>query len=192
MGQIISVHGREILDSRGNPTIEVEVTTASGAFGRRGPVPSGASTGENEALELRDGDKDRYGGKGVLKAVQNVNDIGAKEIIGMQVTDQVGIDKTMIALDGTPTKSQCWEPTPCLGVSLAVCQGCCQSLGHASIPLYRRYATPYVLPVPDDEYYQRRFAFRCSDRFSGIYDPSRRRFSRSGKVFVWGPRCSMR
>ena len=98
MGQIISVHAREILDSRGNPTIEVEVTTASGAVGRAA-VPSGASTGENEALELRDGDKGRYGGKGVLKAVQNVNEIIAKEILGMQVTDQVGIDKTMIALD---------------------------------------------------------------------------------------------
>lgn len=89
MGQIISVHAREILDSRGNPTIEVEVTTASGAVGRAA-VPSGASTGENEALELRDGDKGRYGGKGVLKAVQNVNEIIAKEILGMQVTDQVG------------------------------------------------------------------------------------------------------
>ena len=92
MGQIISVHAREILDSRGNPTIEVEVTTASGAVGRAA-VPSGASTGENEALELRDGDKGRYGGKGVLKAVQNVNEIIAKEILGMQVTDQVGIDR---------------------------------------------------------------------------------------------------
>ena len=86
MGQIISVHAREILDSRGNPTIEVEVTTASGAVGRAA-VPSGASTGENEALELRDGDKGRYGGKGVLKAVQNVNEIIAKEILGMQVND---------------------------------------------------------------------------------------------------------
>ena len=101
MSQIVSVHAREILDSRGNPTIEVEVTTASGAFGRAA-VPSGASTGENEALELRDGDKGRYGGKGVLKAVQNVNEVIAKEILGMPVTDQVGIDKTMIALDGTP------------------------------------------------------------------------------------------
>ena len=81
MGQIISVHAREILDSRGNPTLEVEVTTASGAFGRAA-VPSGASTGENEALELRDGDKGRYGGKGVLKAVQNVNEVIAKEILG--------------------------------------------------------------------------------------------------------------
>ena len=98
MGQIVSVHAREILDSRGNPTLEVEVLTASGAFGRAA-VPSGASTGENEALELRDGDKGRYLGKGVLKAVQNVNETIAKEILGMPVTDQVGIDKAMLALD---------------------------------------------------------------------------------------------
>mgnify|MGYP000813924422 FL=1 len=101
--QIVEIHAREILDSRGNPTIEVEVRTVSGAFGRAA-VPSGASTGEHEALELRDGDKGRYGGKGVLKAVQNVNEVIAKEILGMPVTDQVGIDKTMIALDGTPAE----------------------------------------------------------------------------------------
>ena len=98
--QIVDVHAREILDSRGNPTVEVEITTASGAHGRAA-VPSGASTGEHEALELRDGDKGRYGGKGVLKAVQNVNEIIAKEILGMQVTDQVqcsimGIDSASI------------------------------------------------------------------------------------------------
>ena len=103
--QIVEIHAREILDSRGNPTVEVEVRTVSGAFGRAA-VPSGASTGENEALELRDGDKSRYSGKGVEKAVENVNNIIAPAIVGMSVTDQVGIDKTMIALDGTPTKSK--------------------------------------------------------------------------------------
>ena len=103
--QIVEIHAREILDSRGNPTIEVEVRTVSGAFGRAA-VPSGASTGEHEALELRDGDKSRYSGKGVEKAVENVNNIIAPAIVGMSVTDQVGIDKTMIALDGTPTKSK--------------------------------------------------------------------------------------
>ena len=169
MGQIISVHGREILDSRGNPTIEVEVTTASGAFGRAA-VPSGASTGENEALELRDGDKGRYGGKGVLKAVQNVNDIIAKEIIGMQVTDQVGIDKTMIALDGTPTKSNLGA-NAILGVSLACARAAANLLG---MPLYRYIGgtNAKTLPVP----MMNIIAFRRSDRFSGIYDPSRRRF----------------
>jgi enolase len=104
MSQIVSVHAREILDSRGNPTIEVEVVTASGASGRAA-VPSGASTGENEALELRDGDKNRYLGKGVLKAVYNVNSVISEEVMGMDVTDQIGIDQKMLDLDGTPTKS---------------------------------------------------------------------------------------
>lgn len=116
--QIVEIHAREILDSRGNPTIEVEVRTVSGAFGRAA-VPSGASTGEHEALELRDGDKSRYSGKGVEKAVENVNNIIAPAIVGMSVTDQVGIDKTMIALDGTPTKSKLGA-NAILGVSLAV------------------------------------------------------------------------
>ena len=103
--QIVEIHAREILDSRGNPTIEVEVRTVSGAFGRAA-VPSGASTGENEALELRDGDKSRYLGKGVQNAVKNVNEVIAPAVIGMNVADQVGIDKAMIALDGTKTKSK--------------------------------------------------------------------------------------
>ncbi len=145
MGQIVSVHAREILDSRGNPTIEVEVLTASGAFGRAA-VPSGASTGENEALELRDGDKSRYLGKGVLKAVDNVNDVIAKEIVGMMVTDQVGIDKTMIALDGTPTKSKLGA-NAILGVSLAVARTAATLL---DMPLYRYIGgtNAKTLPVP--------------------------------------------
>ncbi|MBN1984821.1 MAG: phosphopyruvate hydratase, partial [Prolixibacteraceae bacterium] len=102
---ISDVKAREILDSRGNPTVEVEVLLESGAFGRAA-VPSGASTGENEALELRDGDKTRYLGKGVLKAVENVNEVIAKEIIGMDATDQVAIDNKLLELDGTRTKSK--------------------------------------------------------------------------------------
>ena len=102
MSEILGVHAREILDSRGNPTIEVEVTTINGIVGRAA-VPSGASTGENEALELRDGDKGRYLGKGVLKAVANVNEKIAPSIIGMSIFDQVGVDKAMIELDGTAT-----------------------------------------------------------------------------------------
>lgn len=143
--QIISVHAREILDSRGNPTIEVEVATASGAFGRAA-VPSGASTGENEALELRDGDKSRYLGKGVQKAVKNVNEIIAKEIVGMNVTDQVGIDKTMIELDGTKTKSNLGA-NAILGVSLAVAQAAADYFG---LPLYRYIGgtNAKTLPVP--------------------------------------------
>ena len=114
---IIDVYAREVIDSRGNPTVEVEVTTDSGAFGRA-MVPSGASTGEREALELRDGDKSRFLGKGVLKAVANVNDIIADEIIGMDVTDQVAIDTKMIELDGTKDKSK-FGANAILGVSLA-------------------------------------------------------------------------
>ena len=101
---ITDVYAREVLDSRGNPTVEVEVYTESGAFGRA-LVPSGASTGEYEAVELRDGDKKRYLGKGVLKAVDNVNNIIALEVLGLNVLDQVGIDQTLIELDGTPNKA---------------------------------------------------------------------------------------
>lgn len=145
MAQIVSVHAREILDSRGNPTLEVEVLTASGAFGRAA-VPSGASTGENEALELRDGDKGRYLGKGVLKAVQNVNETIAKEILGMLATDQVGVDKAMLALDGTPTKSNLGA-NAILGVSLAVAKAAANYMG---LPLYRYIGgtNTKTLPVP--------------------------------------------
>ena len=145
MSEILGVHAREILDSRGNPTIEVEVTTANGFVGRAA-VPSGASTGENEALELRDGDKGRYLGKGVLKAVANVNDVIAPEIIGMNVFDQVGVDKAMIALDGTATKSNLGA-NAILGVSLATAHAAAAELG---MPLYRYIggANAKSLPVP--------------------------------------------
>lgn len=132
MSTIIDVYAREIIDSRGNPTIEVEVTTESGAFGRA-MVPSGASTGEREALELRDGDKSRFLGKGVLKAVANVNDIIAEEIIGMDVTDQVAIDNRMIELDGTKDKSK-FGANAILGVSLACAHAAADYYG---MPLYR-------------------------------------------------------
>ena len=105
MSLITDIYAREVLDSRGNPTVEAEVYTEAGGVGR-GIVPSGASNGEHEAVELRDGDKDRFGGKGVLKAVANVNKIIAKEIVGMEVTDQIAIDKAMIKLDGTPNKGK--------------------------------------------------------------------------------------
>lgn len=145
MGQIIDIHAREILDSRGNPTIEVEVTLASGFLGRAA-VPSGASTGENEALELRDGDKQRYLGKGVLKAVDNVNNIIAKEIVGMDATDQVGIDTKMITMDGTKTKSKLGA-NAMLGVSLAVAKAAAM---YCDMPLYRYIGGTNAkhLPVP--------------------------------------------
>ena len=142
--QIIEVFGREILDSRGNPTIEVEVTLDSGVVGVAA-VPSGASTGENEALELRDGGS-RYCGKGVLQAVKNVNEVIAPAIVGMMATDQRAIDKTMIDLDGTPTKSKLGA-NAILGVSLAVAKAAALELG---LPLYRYIGgtNAYVLPVP--------------------------------------------
>ena len=145
MGQITNVHAREILDSRGNPTIEVEVTLASGFIGRAA-VPSGASTGENEALELRDGDKKRYLGKGVLKAIDNVNKIIAKEIIGMNALDQVDIDTKMIELDGTKTKSNLGA-NAILGVSLAVAKVAAM---YHDMPLYRYIGgtNAVTLPVP--------------------------------------------
>ncbi len=145
MSQIINVHAREILDSRGNPTIEVEVITASGVIGRAA-VPSGASTGENEALELRDGDKSRYLGKGVLKAVHNVNTVIAEEIAGMDVTDQVGIDMKMLELDGTQTKSNLGA-NAILGVSLACAKA---AAAYHGLPLYRYIGgtNATVLPVP--------------------------------------------
>ena len=142
---IYKVLGREIMDSRGNPTIEVEVTLESGYKGLAA-VPSGASTGENEALELRDGDKSRFLGKGVLKAVANVNTKIGPAIEGMSVLDQVGIDKTMLALDGTKTKSNLGA-NAILGVSLAVAKA---AANYLELPLYRYIGgvNAKTLPVP--------------------------------------------
>lgn len=128
---ISDIYAREVLDSRGNPTVEVEVYLESGAFGRA-MVPSGASTGAYEAVELRDGDKTRYGGKGVLKAVENVNEIIAPEIIGLDALDQIGIDRLMIELDGTPNKGKLGA-NAILGVSMAVARAAADALG---LPLY--------------------------------------------------------
>ena len=145
MSVITDIVAREILDSRGNPTVEVEMYTELGGFGRAS-VPSGASTGEHEAVELRDGDKSRYMGKGVLKAVKNVNDIIAKEIIGMDVTDQRAIDEKMIALDGTPNKAK-FGANAILGVSLAAAHAAADELG---LPLYEYLGGPnsHTLPTP--------------------------------------------
>ena len=143
--KIEKIHAREILDSRGNPTVEVEVTLENGVMGRAA-VPSGASTGENEALELRDGDKQRYLGKGVLKAVDNVNKVIAPALKGDCVLEQRAIDYKMLALDGTPTKSKLGA-NAILGVSLACAQAAAKAL---NIPLYRYIGgcNAYTLPVP--------------------------------------------
>lgn len=143
--QIIDIKGREILDSRGNPTVEVEVFLSSGFMGRAA-VPSGASTGENEALELRDGDKKRYLGKGVIKAVENINQIIAPALCGMDARDQRAIDNALLRLDGTKTKSHLGA-NAMLGVSLAVAKAAAEE---AEMPLYRYIGgvNTFTLPVP--------------------------------------------
>ncbi|MGH7567809.1 MAG: phosphopyruvate hydratase [Gemmatimonadales bacterium] len=145
MSTIIAVHAREILDSRGNPTIETDVTLASGAAGRAA-VPSGASTGEHEAVELRDGDQKRFLGKGVLEAVKNVNEVIGPRLEGMPAEDQIAVDFAMLELDGTPNKSHLGA-NAVLSVSLAAARAAAQD---SSLPLYRYLGGPvaHVLPVP--------------------------------------------
>ncbi len=145
MSIIDEIYAREVLDSRGNPTVEVEVYLEDGTFGRA-IVPSGASTGDNEALELRDGDKARYGGKGTLKAVHNINEIIAPEVIGLNALDQVEVDRVLLKLDGTPFKSNLGA-NALLGVSLAVAHAAANYLG---LPLYQYLGgvNAKVLPTP--------------------------------------------
>lgn len=145
MPYIVDVYAREVLDSRGNPTVEVEVYTETGAFGRA-LVPSGASTGEYEAVELRDGDKDRYLGKGVLTAVNNVNEIIAPELLGFDVTEQNAIDQLLIELDGTENKGKLGA-NAILGVSMACARAAADFL---QIPLYQYLGgfNSKTLPVP--------------------------------------------
>ncbi len=145
MSTIISVHAREIIDSRGNPTVEADVTLASGASGRAA-VPSGASTGEHEAVELRDGDQQRFGGKGVLEAVKNVNEVIGPRLEGFTATDQIAVDYAMLELDGTPNKSHLGA-NAILAVSMATARAAAEDAG---LPLYRYLGGPlaHVLPVP--------------------------------------------
>jgi hypothetical protein len=145
MSKIVDIQAREILDSRGNPTVEVDVTLCCGAFGRAA-VPSGASTGEHEAIELRDGDKKRFGGKGVQKAVKNVTDVIAPKLIGLDPFDQLTVDATMLKLDGTETKSKLGA-NAILAVSLANAKAAAAGLNQ---PLFRYLGGPNakVLPVP--------------------------------------------
>ena len=145
MSTIIEVTAREIIDSRGNPTVEAEVVLASGAQGRAA-VPSGASTGEHEAVELRDGDPKRYGGKGVLEAVKNVNEILGPRLEGMAAEDQIAVDAEMMEVDGTPNKGKVGA-NAILAVSLAVARAAAEETG---LPLYRYLGGPMarILPVP--------------------------------------------
>ena len=145
MSEIIDIHAREILDSRGTPTVEVDVVLDTGAFGRAA-VPSGASTGAHEAVELRDGDKERYNGKGVLKAVDAVNETLADELCGFDALEQREIDQAMIEIDGTPNKGKLGA-NAILGVSLAVAKAAAEESG---MPLYRYVGgvNAHILPVP--------------------------------------------
>ena len=171
MAQIELIQGREILDSRGNPTVEADVNLRDGSFGRAA-VPSGASTGEHEAVELRDGDKRRYLGKGVLQAVDNVNTVLAPELGGQEASNQAEIDELMIELDGTPNKSKLGA-NAILAVSMAVCRAAAQS---ADIPSTAISADcRRAFSRPHDERLQRRRSRRQYRGFSGIHDHARRR-----------------
>src|SRR4051812_43457222 len=145
MSIISEIHARQILDSRGNPTVEVDVTTEDGHFGRAA-VPSGASTGKHEAVELRDNDKSVYMGKGVLQAVNNINDIIAEELIGWDIKDQAGIDKFLIELDGTENKGKLGANAT-LAVSMAVAKAAAEEV---NLPLYRYLGgvNATTLPIP--------------------------------------------
>ena len=166
MTEIELILAREILDSRGNPTVEADVILESGARGRAA-VPSGASTGEHEAVELRDGDKSRYLGKGTLKAVDNVNELIAPELEGMDASDQRELDAVMRELDGTPNKGKLGA-NAILAVSMAASRAMADHLG---IELYQYLGgfTASLLPDADDEHPQRRRACRQQRRFSGIH-----------------------
>ena len=156
MAMITEVYAREILDSRGNPTVEVEVWLEDGSVGRAA-VPSGASTGAHEAVELRDGDKERYGGKGVSKAVDNVNDVIAEALIGLEATRQTEIDEMLIRLDGTPNKGKLGA-NAVLGVSMAVAKAAANSCG---LPLYLYLGGSSTGTArADDEHFKRRPACR--------------------------------
>ena len=151
--RISKVHGREVLDSRGNPTVEVEIDLSDGTVGRA-IVPSGASTGEHEALEMRDGDKARYLGKGVLRAVAAVNDVIAPELVGREPFDQKALDESLLQIDGTPTKSKLGA-NAILGVSMALAHAAATSLRSAPLRLSGRYSRARFAD-PDDEYHERR------------------------------------
>ena len=172
MSAIVDIVGREILDSRGNPTVEGDVLLESGAMGRAA-VPSGASTGSREAIELRDGDKSRYGGKGVLKAVEHINTEISEAILGLDASEQAFLDKTLIDLDGTENKSRLGA-NAMLAVSMAVAQAAAEESG---LPLYRYFggSGADADAGADDERHQRRRARQQQPRPAGVHDHAGRR-----------------
>ncbi len=184
---ITRIIGREILDSRGNPTVEVEVALASGASGRAA-VPSGASTGEREAVELRDGDARRYLGKGVLKAVENVNGEITRALVGRDASAQAEIDATLIELDGTENKSRLGA-NAILGVSLAVANAAAAHCGASAVCVSRRSERPRP-PGPDDERAERWSARGQQSRLPGVHDSSPRRGRLHGGAAYWSARSS--
>ena len=190
MSQIDRIHAREILDSRGNPTVEADVILVSGARGRAA-VPSGASTGEHEAVELRDGDPNAICGKGVLKAVRNVNEVIARELKGMDALDQArNRSQMLIELDGTPNKSKLGA-NALLAVSMATARAAANS---RKLPLYRYLGgdAREHFARADDEHHQRRRACRQQRRLSGVHDRSRRRRHISAKRCAWAPKSFTR
>ena len=177
--EIVDVKGREILDSRGNPTVEAEVTLADGTVGR-GMAPSGASTGEFEALELRDGDKSRYLGKGVTKAIEHVNTTIAQTLCGMDASDIYAVDAAMIAADGTKDKSSLGA-NAILAVSIACAARGGALAGYPAVSLPRRHL--WKPPArPDDEYPQRRCACDQHRRYAGVHDHAGRRTELQGSA----------
>ena len=174
--EIVDVMAREILDSRGNPTVEVEVTLDDGTVGRAA-VPSGASTGMYEACELRDGDKSRYGGKGVSKAVENVNGEIAEAMVGLNVLDQPGIDKMLIEIDGTPNKSRLGA-NAILGVSLACARAAAEATGQSPY----NYLRQDPARSHDERSQRRRTRNRFKRRYPGVHDHARQRKELEGST----------
>ena len=167
MSAIVDIVGREILDSRGNPTVECDVLLESGTMGRAA-VPSGASTGSREAIELRDGDKARYLGKGVLRAVEHINTEISESVLGLDASEQAFLDKTLIDLDGTDNKSRLGANSM-LAVSMAVARAAGRRVGPAPVPLLRRHG-PHEPAGADDERHQRRRACQQQPRPAGVHD----------------------
>ena len=186
MAEILEVTAREILDSRGNPTVEAEVTTTSG-FGRAA-VPSGASTGEHEAIELRDGDKKRYLGKGVLQAVENVNEKLGPAIVGLSALDQAAVDQRLLELDGTPNKGKLGA-NAILAVSMAVARAAADAVG---LPLWRYLGGVAGARASDaaDEHHQRRRPRRQRPRGARVHDRAARLRDVFAKRCAPAPRCS--
>ena len=188
--EIVNVIGREILDSRGNPTVEADVFLADGSIGRAA-VPSGASTGEHEAVELRDGDKKRYLGKGTRKAAEFVTSELVPALQGLDACDQAAVDRKMIEIDGTPNKGRIGA-NAILAVSMAAARAAAASHQTCRCIDISAVSQRHLLPVPDDEHHQRRRARRQLGRPPGVHGRARMARTNSPKRCAWAPKCSTR